>query len=504
VTYVGRKKRRVSCGFLTGPWAAWSRLTVLLVCAAGLLLPASPALGANTAQPNSMTQPLLDGCQRNVTGLLTFTSPEWVYIYKDPSVRFVQGTATHTHTAGGDLPEGHDFYDLNSNVNVLPAYNYLVATANFTGDTTAEDYGRLHVEWETGSVPKYVWPTEADSVQQWGSWIWDCGHWGLSPGLQNPDLFLPGQGQAQCTQATCPGERSEFHPMRAMVVTRANPSVPHSTQSETDAYISTDGTIAHAEAQCALEHPPPSPDSYGPDYSACVQDPSKRYQQVNDRNYTFFVPAPPKPSPLAVLSYRVVDQGVGVNSPRERVVKQSNGIQVTIPFKNFGVNGTRQVYGKSFFVGWSLDPTPPTHLQVHFDSVNVIHSLDPPSDTSAGTDDPGSEWNLYVDLNGNWNLVNDWTSGLGFLLDGTSVALNKTIDIYVPAGKGVRLFVHGRECDLPKIQPCPANPGEVASDNDVPGEILDQFPSAAAAIGPHTSTADSGDYQLSYTVSAAP
>jgi hypothetical protein len=76
-----------------------------------------------------MTQPLLDGCQRNATGLLTFTSPEWVYIYKDPSVRFVQGTVTRTHTAGGDLPEGHDFYDLNSNVNVLPAYNYLVSTA---------------------------------------------------------------------------------------------------------------------------------------------------------------------------------------------------------------------------------------------------------------------------------------------------------------------------------------------------------------------------------------
>ena len=94
-----------------------------------------------------VSQPLLDGCQRNATGLLTFTSPEWVYIYKDPTVRFVQGTVTHTHTAGGDLPEGHDFYDLNSNVNVDPSFTYLVSTANFTGDPTAEDYGRLHVEY---------------------------------------------------------------------------------------------------------------------------------------------------------------------------------------------------------------------------------------------------------------------------------------------------------------------------------------------------------------------
>jgi hypothetical protein len=292
--------------------------------------------------------------------------------------------------------------------------------------------------------------------------------------------------------------------MRAMVITRANPSVSRSTRSEADVFISTDGTIAHAEAQCALAHPPPSPDSYGPDYSACVQDPSQRYQQVNDRNYTFFVPAPPKPSPFATLTYSVVGQGVGVNSPRERVQVQSNGIQVTIPFQNFGVNGTRQVYGKSFFVGWNIDPTPPTHLRVHFSSLTVVHALDPPSDTSPGTDDPGAEWNLYTDLNGKWSLVNDWATGLGFLLDGTTLPLSKTFDIYVPAGNGVRLFVHGRECDLPKVQPCPTNTGEVAPDNDVPGEILDQFSSAPAAIGTHTSTADSGNYQLTYTVTPAP
>ena len=37
-----------------------------------------------------------------------------------------------------------------------------------------------------------------------------------------------------------------------------------------------------------------------------------------------------------------------------------------------------------------------------------------------------------------------------------------------------------------------------------PGEVLAQFPSAAAAIGTHTATADSGNYQLTYTVTSAP
>jgi hypothetical protein len=100
--------------------------------------------------------------------------------------------------------------------------------------------------------------------------------------------------------------------------------------------------------------------------------------------------------------------------------------------------------------------------------------------------------------------MNDWAPGLGALSDGATLPLNQTVDIYVPSSGGVRLFVHGRECDLPKIQPCPPNPGEVASDNDLPGELLAQFPSAAAAIGTHTATADSGNYQLTYTVTSVP
>jgi hypothetical protein len=34
--------------------------------------------------------------------------------------------------------------------------------------------------------------------------------------------------------------------------------------------------------------------------------------------------------------------------------------------------------------------------------------------------------------------------------------------------------------------------------------VLAQYPSAAAAIGTHTATADSGNYQLTYTVTRIP
>src|SRR3954452_13359040 len=111
------------------------------VLGVGSLALAQSIPAADPPAPNSTTQPLADGCQRNPAGLLTFTSPEWVYVYRDPNARSVEGVAHSTHTASGDLPEGHDWYDLNSNVNVDPQYSYLLGSANMTG--TGEETGRL-------------------------------------------------------------------------------------------------------------------------------------------------------------------------------------------------------------------------------------------------------------------------------------------------------------------------------------------------------------------------
>src|SRR5207247_1166431 len=62
--------------------------------------------------------------------------------------------------------------------------------------------------------------------------------------------------------------------------------------------------------------------------------------------------------------------------------------------------------------------------------------------------------------------------------------LGKTIDLHVPAGDPVRVFVDSRECDLPKISPC-FNTTEAAEDNDAPGSGEQDFASADAAVGDH-------------------
>src|SRR3954471_20851069 len=72
---------------------------------------------APVPRPDALQQPLEDGCQRNPVGLLTFSSPEWVYVYShesfnpDPArARLVEGTAAFADTAGGGRPPNPTFF----------------------------------------------------------------------------------------------------------------------------------------------------------------------------------------------------------------------------------------------------------------------------------------------------------------------------------------------------------------------------------------------------------
>ena len=47
------------------------------------------------------------------------------------------------------------------------------------------------------------------------------------------------------------GERSEFHPLNAIAVTRKNGAQARAGEWETDAYIGSDGTFAHVTEECA-------------------------------------------------------------------------------------------------------------------------------------------------------------------------------------------------------------------------------------------------------------
>ena len=97
----------------------------------GLAVASFPAGAAASPVSDPTIHPLSDGCQRNPAGLLTFTSPEWVFVGGKQSLgqseHDVQGSSTLVHTADEDLPEGHDSYDLDWDVVPAPGYQGLLA-----------------------------------------------------------------------------------------------------------------------------------------------------------------------------------------------------------------------------------------------------------------------------------------------------------------------------------------------------------------------------------------
>src|SRR4051794_32903975 len=141
---------------------------------------------------DAFRKPLEDGCQRNVPGLLTYSSPEWVWVNSarvkgHENVRHLAGRARDAHTAGEDLPENHLSYDFDFNVvpappcrgvaGGSPSANGGKGSGNWDR-TVPEEYGQLHMEWEWALVPTYAWPDEGPRVNLWVQWSWDCGDWG--------------------------------------------------------------------------------------------------------------------------------------------------------------------------------------------------------------------------------------------------------------------------------------------------------------------------------------
>jgi hypothetical protein len=501
---------------------------VALTTGAALGLPGNAAAG-----PDPVNQPLADGCQRNPVGLLSYTSPEWVFVGGKQSgdpVRMIEGSSTIVHTADEDLPQSHTSYDLDWDVVPDPQYLGLLAgdpnanggqgNGNFAHDA---DQGKLHVEWESGSVPSFAWPTEGDRVKLWGQWIWDCGHWGqgVVTDQSNPqsslsgtgDYFLPGQVEGTAP-AGLRGEQTELHPLQAIVVNRTASNQAIAPERETDVFASSDGTHALAEERCARSLTPlPGLPAYGPDFSACVNTPSNQVQDVHGRAYDFFVPAPPKPSPGARLRYRE-DRPVAGSGASEAITPLSNGLLVHVAFDGVPEGDTAlHAFGARYFVGWEGQDSGPTPVRFTLKRVTVNHSLDPNPNRATQTGPPPGEYNLYMNLNGNWNFIGghgatgalsgEWAPGLGMVSDGQSLDVNRDVVFYVPAGAPVRLDISGRECDLPRIDPCVAN-AEVSDGNDHPGEAIATFPSAAAALGDHVLVSPVDEnYSLTYSIARA-
>src|SRR3954454_4031691 len=128
--------------------------TVAIALAAVAAIPGS-SFAKNPPHPSGLNQPLKDGCQRQDFSIGFGTTPEWVYVYKNPAIRTAAGIIRFSHNSLDDAIQQHEWYDFNANLVTDKAYKYLIAgspsskTNNYSPDS-GEEGARLHFEWEQG------------------------------------------------------------------------------------------------------------------------------------------------------------------------------------------------------------------------------------------------------------------------------------------------------------------------------------------------------------------
>ena len=435
------------------------------------------------SRPDPVVQAQADGCTRNNTLIYQHQAPNWAYVNDrdtsasdaPPGPVWLEGTVSSekqplypAHPTGVDNPLTHLSYDFTFDVAPDPQYQVLLGgsptqqTGNFAAEI--EDVNRIHVEREEGSFPRWAWPDRGDRVKLLGSWVWDCDH-------------------------STYGERTELHPFRAIWVERRAPTTNQTAQAEGDLFISTDGTIAARQAECAHRT---KGDSAA--FRTCLAGPD--VPQDVSGTYRFVLRAPPKPAGAARLAIAVEDAGSTRNTPRPQVSLSGREVVVslTIP-AHAGLAPTRLVVARRILVAWKPHPRP-VHLRVQLDSLLTRRAMDPGGSNQSTrlgqtTTAPG-EWIVY------WELGSTWGRWPGVLAarDGRTFRGGQTIDVYVPRGRPWTALFVTRECDFGAlgnalaargtVTPCPLD-SELGNldGGDVPGFAYRSFPSPESSIGRH-------------------
>ncbi len=451
-----------------------------LALLAGALAAAAAVSVFAAGRPDPNLQAMQDGCVRDYLATVRRESPTWVYVNDrdtkpseaPPPPRWLRGVVDGyypkdlgVHPTPEDVPLVHHSYDFNFDVRPDASDGYLLGVGNFAGRSPLSR--RIHVEREQLALPMFAWPELGDRVALLGNWVWDCGHW--SGG----------------------GERTEIHSYRALWLQR-NPGAPSPNsrrgEAEADLFASTEETYAGVQADCAHKTR-----SEKIAFRACL-DRERDWQDVGGL-YQFTVLAPPKPSPRARLTWRVVDRG-SRGGPAPVLGVHGAGRRAVVDLMIKSALGRPNVVAKQIFVGWTVPPRRRLlHLRMTFPRLLVRRAMDPgcprtrprcPTKQTMHkeqvTSAPG-EWNIYWDIAGVWGM---WPPGVLRARDGSVFRNRRAIDFYVARGAPWRLFVFTRECDFGllgnasgpsrPLAPCPPTRefGSFEGD-DAPGMVVRHF-----------------------------
>ncbi len=502
-------------------------------------------------------------CQGTV-GIPVGLAPGWVRVggSVDPNTPFVElrGQIFRAHVTHEDNSANHFSHDINVYIIPDPPYRQFMSDGDMKNEDPDElgfhNHATMENEWEYGGIPIFAWPSRRDRITEWGALIWDCGHGGGDLPIDE-DVY-----------------QTEIHPHVGWVVYRhladadglpmedgkrtrnwiwygdgdlqgAGASIP--SQGGTLATV-LQATIADAFFSSWGGDAPESINGCDNIIAPCTQS-NEWFMPLLNQDYTFFVPAPPKPptDPIAGAPMLVwesedhcadvpsnpgdpfgddilqVGEADGLTDPTavdigaptcgtipHAVIQTTDangtpGIQVTVQAHSSGVAYPPNLYiafAKRYKVSWDYVPPEAARArtyEVHFDHVKVWRS----------GDDGDAEWAWGLRANEKWifPVAGSAEDGLHFYEesaiddndndcpgsdgDCNDYSVNATVTVSVKPGEPINIWSRVIEADDPG--PAVFDPNDVLPDYD-----HDHLGPGSFSTGLLEN--DDGAYELFYTI----
>ena len=456
-----------------------------------------------------------------------------------------RGAVFVTHT---DIDNNHWTHDINVFVTLDKDSRALLARGNFDTSYQANEIATLELEWENGGVPRFAFPTHGDRITVWGNHIWDCGH-------GSPDKY-----------------RTEIHPPVGWVVYRQTadmdgvPANGRQNQNPWMWYQDEDRSgIGATLPNTALRNTPVQAtvadvffSSFGsvaiPNLNGCRDASWKTIPTIDStcyavngkswvqplvgRDYSFFIPAPPKDSgePAdAVLVWDVEercseipanpgnpgigdierdgmagsgDDGYNIGSvtcnirdeAREVTENGQRGIRVTVRASNASNPSNSYVgYAKRWKVAWDYAPPASSRAKTFNVAFNELRVWD---DAEVCGND--GEWLMSIRVNENWAypVLSSGEDGVAFWEEGA-------IDDNACVGEGQESKNYGFgglnfTAHVAPWQPINVWESTWEYDSDTPNDLLPTIDEYERGPGSYVRGIESqereGAHQIAYTI----
>jgi hypothetical protein len=536
--------------------AVVGRPTAALAHASAWVFPEDTGLLSSSAESQEP-----QACE-GVAGIIFGTDPGWVRVggATDPSTPFtkVEGQVYKAHVTHTDNSANHVSHDINLYLIPDPDYRHFLTDGDIINEDPDElgfhNHATMENEWEYGGVPIFAYPTPRDRATEWGPLIFDCGH-GDNAGPDDEDVY-----------------QTEIHPHVGWVLYRHTADadlLPDTPEKRTQDWVwygpgdllgagaaiqSSGGTlstplqatIADAFFSSWGGDAPESINGCDSDVEDCQQENEWRTSLLQ-QEYTFFVPAPPRPAadpiageaqlvwestdhcgevpsnpgdPLGDDIFQVGEADsltdptmVDVGSPTcgtipDQVVEATDangtpGIQVTVQATQASYPGNNYIaFAKRYKVGWDFVPADASRartFQVHFETVRVWRS----------GDDGDGEWAMLLRANEQtiFPVAGSGEDGEPFYNDSqiddndedcagddgdcNDYSINETRTIEVLPGQPINIFSRVVELDDPGC--CVFDPNDV-----LPTTEVDRFGPGSFSSG--LASNSDGAYEIFYTI----